>query len=246
MVKIKTKRYEASRRLRDALEENSPTVERKLALFREGLNIIKAHPEKFKIEGLGKKESRGQVTFSGLEEKDIILMKEIAKAAGLKSVSMVVRNAIESLIEKYKWEKFYKPQDWESKSLGVTVFPGGVNPNCRADPTHKKIAVGINLPPIVSGYLSEFIRSDPRDRFGYTMADFWREAIANCDWSNLRLLTKQEAFGKLRPITASIYVEQREQVVKYFEENPKFKEFSDVYLAIALQEISRRKKEIAS
>ncbi|MBE9229135.1 hypothetical protein IQ264_27410 [Phormidium sp. LEGE 05292] len=238
----KTKRYFTSTRLRDALQQNSWNPNDKLRLFREGLSILEQSPEKIKIEGIGIKEEKTTVTLY-LQDSDLLKIDRlVASTEGLHSDAVIVRNAIEALIEKYNWKKYKKPQDWVESPLSVTAFSKGANPNAKAS-NRKKIPLSINAPPAIAEYLRSLTKTERSQRYlksSYTATEFFRDAIDNCDWKNLQPLSSIEKFGKTKVITTNIYLDQRETMENFLKSRPQFHNLTDVCLAILLQQIKRK------
>lgn len=193
--KKRTRRYYVSDRLRDAFraiqKQSQKTNEELLA---EGLQRLKEDSSRIKIELVGETEREAEISLPLLP-----LTNELLEASQSHSESLIVRQAIEQLIELYPCAAlFKKPPGWKAKEHTKILHPSGRKP-LEDDITVIQMA---DCPLAVWNKLKEVGNGNASDAV--------REAIEACRWNQLESVPEKVRFYKTAPMRFNIFREQKE------------------------------------
>ena len=195
MPKKRTRRYYVSDRLRDAFrtikkQSQKPNEE----LLAEGLQRLKEDPSRIKIELVGETEKEVEVSLPILE-----LTSELLEGSQSHSESLIVRQAIEQLIELYPCAAlFRKPPGWKAKEHTRILHPSGRKP------------LGDDIAVIQMADCPLAVWNKLKDVGSGNASNAVREAIEACRWNQLEPVPEKARFYKTAPMRFNIFQEQKD------------------------------------
>lgn len=206
-------------------------------VLREGMWELLAHPERMKIEEVGVEERLLAYKLHYMSQPDVDTLEHLASRHGINSRSMIVRNAIEALVDKYEVQECKKQDFWQSRPLNPREGAKGVNCTPKLPENYKVKCLAIPG-PIWACVQNLIWRKDSKGKPKKTLSDFIRETIdAFPPGMAIAPLDKKDLVSNRRNVTFNLLESQQQKLQLLLMRNPQFRTDNQLILALLKETI---------